>query len=145
MSTAAMASVVTPPPASRRCHHIRSQAATGATGPPSANRLQSASTMAWIACAPAWTAQLNPCPLPPSLLRTVVAIRYWLVTSGPHGRGMGSRKVLLVTPVMCAPATDSHSPAASLGVGKGSLLPMRRIGVNPVFISRPGRGAGRRR
>jgi hypothetical protein len=94
---AAIASVVTPPPASRRCHHSRSQAASGATGPPRAAGRQSASTMAWTACAPVRTAQLKPCPLPPSLLSTVVAIRYWLVTvgpsatAGPHGRGMGSR------------------------------------------------------
>ena len=80
-----------PPPASRRCHHSRSQAAAGATGPPAATGPQSASTMAWIACAPAWTAQLKPCPVPPSLLSTVAAIRYWHVTVGPHGRGIGSR------------------------------------------------------
>ena len=91
MSIAAIASMVTPPPASRRCHHRRSQAAAGAAGPPSATGRQSASTMAWIACAPARTAQLKPWPLPPSLLPTVVAIRYWQVTSGPHGRGRGSR------------------------------------------------------
>ena len=99
MSIAAIASVVMPPPASRSCHHSRSQAAAGATGPPSANRRQSASTIAWTACAPARTAQLKPCPLPPSLLVTVAAIRYWLVTSVPHGRGIGSRYARLVTDV----------------------------------------------
>ena len=91
MSIAAIASVAIPPPASRRCHHNRSQAASGATGPPSATGPQSASTMAATACAPALTAQLKPCPVLPSLLRTVVAIRYWQVTAGPHGTGIGSR------------------------------------------------------
>ena len=91
MSTAAIASVVTPPPASRRCHHSRTQAAAGATGPPTATGRQSASTIARMACAPAWTAQLKPWPVPPSLVSTVLAIRYWQVTVGPHGRGIGSR------------------------------------------------------
>jgi len=91
MSTAAMASVVTPPPASRRCHHSRSQAAAGATGPPTATGRQSASTIARMACAPAWTAQLKPWPVLPSLVSTMLTIRYWLVTAGPHGTGIGSR------------------------------------------------------
>jgi hypothetical protein len=47
--------------------------------------------MARIACAPAWTAQLKPCPVLPSLLSTVVAIRYWQVPFGPHGLGIGNR------------------------------------------------------
>ena len=91
MSIAAIDSGAMPPPASRSCHHSRSQAAAGTTGPPSATGRQSASTMARMACAPARTAQLNPCPVPPSLLCTVVAIRYWQVTAGPHGLGIGSR------------------------------------------------------
>jgi len=52
----------------------------------------------------------------------VVAIRYWHVTSGPHGLGMGSRKALLVTPVMCALATDSHSVAALRRAKNGDLV-----------------------
>jgi hypothetical protein len=90
MSTAAMASVVIPPPASRSWCRIRSQAAPGAAGPPTAAGPLSAVTIAWMACAPARTVQLKPWPAWPSLVRTVAAVRNWLVAPGPHGWGMGS-------------------------------------------------------
>ena len=52
---------------------------------------QSSVTIAWIARAPAWTAQLKPCPVAPSLAVTVAAIRYWQSAIGPHGTGIGTR------------------------------------------------------
>ena len=69
---------------------MRSHAAAGMTGPPTATGAQSLSISGLIACAPDRTAQLNPCPLLPSLTSIAAVIRYWLVAPGPHGTGIGS-------------------------------------------------------